>query len=1125
MRCSKCEFENPAGMKFCGKCRTALGLTCPDCSFENPPGFDFCGQCAAALHDNAGITKGKVAAAKPVTTVRVVAEDASATLEGERKTVTALFADIKGSTEMMEDLDPESARAIIDPALKLMIDAAHRYDGYVVQSTGDGIFALFGAPVAHEDHPQRALFAALRMQEEMSLYSAKVVAEGGMPMEARIGVNTGEVVVRSITTGDGHTEYTPIGHTANLASRMQAVAPTRSIAISEHTRKFVEGYFQLKTLGPTRVKGVSQPVNVFEVVGLGALRTRLDLSRARGFSKFVGRDREMATLEGALDVAIAGNGQVVGVVAEAGTGKSRLCFEFVERCRSRGVRVSQGHCPAHGKTIPYLPLLEVLRDIFGIGERDSDHEARRKIAGELLLLDDAFQTMLPILFDFMGVSDPTRPSPAMSPEGRQQMLFAFVRHLTEARSAREPAVIFLDDLHWIDPGSDAFLAHAVAAVQNARTLYLVNFRPEYRADWMRKPYYQQVALLPLGSDSTREMLADLLGTDASVQGLPARVHQRTGGNPFFIEEVVQSMVESGRLTGARGSYQLVGSLDAVEIPATVQTVLASRIDRLGSDQKHLLQTASVIGKEFSGATLVAVAAADDHANLSAAMLASSLDVLRDAEFIYETALYPEVEYAFKHPLTQQVAYDTLLRERRARVHAAVARAIAGIYAEKLDEKAALLAHHWEHAGEAWQAALWHKRAAQWAGVTNAAEGLKHWERVRSLVRTLPHTTETLQLGVTACLGNLSLGWRLGTPTAEAADIFEEGRRLAEEAGDVRTLAALNGVYACVLGLVGGASDEYVRYSREATQLADQTNDQGLQLAERSFLAFACVFAGCLVEGIEVCETACRLPPDPALGAEFTSYSPFLGILNAHAWMLSRLGRINEATAVCERAEHLARKHGDNEVLTWLQLPRIELDTCCANSAAARDHARYALETGEKSATPQARMSGLIVLGIAHRLNFEWDEAVGMLEDAAHAVVGGANRQFEGWVRAELAKALLGRGDLDRAEQEAQTAVTVSQAQHSRCDEVRANLALAHTQLHRADAPALVRAGQALVRAQELIDETGAQAYQPEVHECRSHLARLRGEAPIARCEIEEARRLYTAMGAAAQVERLTRELA
>ena len=282
IRCSKCGFENPEGMKFCGQCTEPLALTCPKCHFENPPGFKFCGQCTAALQGDTGTAKPKSAQEKPVAAVRVVTEEASPTLEGERKTVTALFADIKGSTELEQDLDPEEARGIVDPALKLMIEAVHRYDGYIVQSTGDGIFALFGAPVAHEDHPQRALYAALRMQEELKRYSARLREAGNLPLEARVGVNTGEVVVRSITTGEGHTEYTPIGHTINLASRLQALAPTGSIAISEQTRKFVEGYFQLKPMGPTRVKGVSEPVNVYEVTGLGPLRSRLQRSAGRG---------------------------------------------------------------------------------------------------------------------------------------------------------------------------------------------------------------------------------------------------------------------------------------------------------------------------------------------------------------------------------------------------------------------------------------------------------------------------------------------------------------------------------------------------------------------------------------------------------------------------------------------------------------------------------------------------------------------------------------------------------------------------------------------------------------------------------------------------------------------------
>ncbi len=1046
-------------------------------------------------------------------------------LDGERKTVTALFADIKGSTELMEDLDPEEARAIIDPALTLMMDAVHRYDGYIVQSTGDGIFALFGAPVAHEDHPQRSLYAALRMQDELRRYSAKLVAEGGTPVEARIGANTGEVVVRSITTGAGQVEYTPIGHTANLASRMQALAPTGSIAISEQTRKFVEGYFQLKPLGPTRVKGVSESVNVYQVTGLGALRTRLEVARARGFSRFVGRDADVQALDAALEQARAGNGQVVGIVAEAGTGKSRLCFEFLERCRARGLTIAVGRAVAHGKNIPFMPMLEAFRNYYGITDADSDRAVREKIAGRLLLTDESFRELLPVVFEFFGVPDPQRPVPRMDPEAKQRQLFAVLRKEVREGNVASQLVTLIEDLHWMDAGSEAFLEQWVDAIAGSCSLLLVNFRPEYHAAWTSKSYYRQIPLAPLGAEAVRELLADLLGADASIDGLAKAIHERTGGNPFFTEEVVQSLIESGALEGTRGSYRLVRPIERVQVPPTVQALLAARIDRLGEREKEVLQAAAVIGKDFAEPILQRVVGEIGRSPISETDLRAALRVLKDAEFIYEQSLYPVAEYAFKHPLTQEVALRSQLQDRRRRTHAAVARALEEAYADRLDETAALLAHHHEEADEALDAARWHRRAAEWAGITNATEGLRHWERVRSLVRTLPQTSETSQLGASACLGTLGVGWRLGTPTAEAAGIFEEGRRLAEESGDLRTLAALNGVYACVLGLVGGASDEYVRYSREATQLAEQTNDQGLQLAERSFLAFACVTAGRLLEGIEACDSAFqRLPADPALGAEFTGYSPFLGILCAQAWMLCRLGRLNEATAVCERAEHLARVHGDSEVLTWLQLPRIEMDICCADEVAARGHARYALETSQKSATPEAHMAGLLVLGIAHRLNFEWDESVGGLEDAVRAVVGGANRMIEGWVRAELAEALLGRGELDRAEQEAQTAVTVSQAQHSRCDEVRANLVLVHTQLRCAEAPALVRAEQALVRAQELIDETGAQAYQPEVHECRARLARLRGDAPAAQREIEDARRLYAAMGAPAQVERLAKEL-
>jgi class 3 adenylate cyclase/tetratricopeptide (TPR) repeat protein len=1125
MNCAACGTENSGGRKFCVECGGPLALKCMTCGTPHVIGEKFCGECGAVLVDAAPANATVASAPKPSALgiqVKAEQEDASTLLDGERKTVTALFADIKGSMELMEDLDPEEARVLVDPALKLMIDAAHRYDGYIVQSTGDGIFAIFGAPVAHEDHPNRALYAALRMQEELRRYSDKLLADGRAPLEIRVGVNTGEVVVRSITTGSGKTEYTPIGHTANLAARMQAVAATGSIAITEHTRRLVEGYFALNSRGPTRVKGVAEPVNVFEVTGPGPLRTKLDVARARGFSRFVGRDSDMQTLDAALEQAQAGNGQVVGIVAEAGTGKSRLCFEFVERCRARGMSVLVGRAVAHGKNIPYLPMLEVFRGYFGITEADSDQAVREKIAGRLLLTDESLRELLPVVFEFFGVTDPERPPPRMDPEAKLRQLFAVLRKEVREGKAANRLVTLIEDLHWMDAGSEAFLEQWVEAIAGSRLLLIVNFRPEYHTTWTAKSYYRQIPLAPLGPEAVREMLEDLIGHDASIEGLAQSIYARTGGNPFFTEEVVQSLIESGALEGTRGSYRLVKPIERLQVPTTVQALLAARIDRLGEREKFVLQSAAVIGKDFSEPILQRVVNQISHSPLSETELGSALRVLKDADLIFEQSLYPVPDYTFKHPLTQEVALHSQLRERRRRVHAAAAGALEHAHAGRLEEAAALLAHHHEEAGDALAAARWHRRAAEWAGITNAAEGLRHWERVRSLVRTLPHTSETVQLGAAACLGALGLGWRLGISTTA---IFEEGRQLAEESRDVRTLAALHGFYAAVLGLVVGDSDEYVRNSREATRLADQTEDQGLQLAERGLLANACLFAGRLAEGIEACDTACqRLPEDPALGAEFTGYSPFLAILFTRAWMLCRLGRLNEATAVSEQAETLARTHGDNEVLTWLQWVRIELDIIFANPVAARDHARRAVEAAEKSATPQQHMTGLTALGIGHRLNTEWDEAVAVLEEALAAAMGGINRVIEGWIRAELAEALLGRGDLERAEHEAQAAVRVAHAQHSRCDEICANLAFAHTQLRCAEAQALARVEQALVRAQELIDETGARAYQPEVHECRAQLARLRGEAPAARREIDEARRLYAEMGANAQVERLAKEM-
>ncbi|HEY6420941.1 MAG TPA: adenylate/guanylate cyclase domain-containing protein, partial [Candidatus Binataceae bacterium] len=407
MRCTKCGSDNRDGRKFCAKCGVALARQCPRCGASNEPGEDFCGECGAALAANAvaaATRPPQAASAAPDIRVTPEQPEASTTIEGERKTVTALFADIKGSMDLMEDIDPEEARAIVDPALKLMIDAAHRYGGYIVQSTGDGIFALFGAPNAHEDHPQRALFAALRMQEELKRYADQLRERGQPPLSVRVGVNCGEVVVRSIQTGDEHTEYTPIGHSISLASRLQTLAAPGSVVIGESVRKFVEGYFQLKALGASRIKGVSEPVNLYEVTGLGPLRTRLQRSAGRGYTKFVGRQREMDAMKAAADQAKTGRGQIVAAMAEAGVGKSRLLFEF-KATSAADWMVLEAFSVSHGKASSYLPVIDLLHSYFKIASHDDQRTRREKIAGRIAILERTLEDTIPYLYSLVGIAE------------------------------------------------------------------------------------------------------------------------------------------------------------------------------------------------------------------------------------------------------------------------------------------------------------------------------------------------------------------------------------------------------------------------------------------------------------------------------------------------------------------------------------------------------------------------------------------------------------------------------------------------------------------------------------------------------------------------------------------------
>src|SRR5215470_4008491 len=517
-------------------------------------------------------------------------------LEGERKQVTVLFADLKGSTELIEGLDPEEARKLLDPALHVMMDAVHRYEGTVNQVLGDGIMALFGAPVAHEDHAVRACYAALAMQTAMQRYAEKVRRTQGLTVQMRVGLHSGEVVVRTIGN-DLHMDYSAVGLTTVLAARMEQLATPGSILLTAATLRLVEGMVQVNPLGPVPIKGMDEPVEVFELMGASAIRRRLQAAVARGLTRFVGRQTELAALHQALERASAGHGQVVALIGEAGVGKSRLVYEVIHSHRTQGWRVLESASVSYGKATPYFPVLDLLKRYVQVEDRDDTRTIRARVTGQVLTLDAALQETIPALLALLDALPEDSPFLQLDPPQRRRYTLDGLKRVLRRESQVQPLLLVFEDLHWIDTETQALLDGLVESLPTARVLLLVNYRPEYQHGWGSKTYYTQLRLDSLPPVSADELLQALLGNDASLTPLMPLLIARTEGNPFFLEESVRTLVETGVLVGEHGAYHLAQPLASLQVPASVQAVLAARIDRLPPEEKRLLQTAAVIGTE------------------------------------------------------------------------------------------------------------------------------------------------------------------------------------------------------------------------------------------------------------------------------------------------------------------------------------------------------------------------------------------------------------------------------------------------------------------------------------------------------------------------------------------------
>ncbi len=894
MTCPRCQQENLAEARFCMKCGSGLTLACAKCNAELPTGAAFCFACGQPVTAAPGRQRFTSPEAY---TPRHLAEKiltSKSALEGERKQVTVLFADLKGSMELLADRDPEEARKLLDPVLEHMMEAVHRYEGTVNQVMGDGIMALFGAPLAHEDHAVRACYAALRIQASVNRYAEGVRRSEGVLIQIRVGLNSGEVVVRSIGN-DLRMDYSAVGQTTHLAARMEQLAAPGTILMTADTLRLTEGYVAVKELGPVPVKGLEHPLEVYEILGAGPTRTRLQAAAARGLTRFVGRDAELDALRRALDKARAGHGQLVALVGEPGVGKSRLFWEFTHSHRTQGWLILESSSVSYGKATPYLPVIDLLKGYFQIEARDDGRRIREKLIGKLLALDEALRPTLPAFLALLDASAEDPQWQALDPLQRRQQTLDAVKRLLIQESQVQPLLLVFEDLHWIDSETQALIDSLVESLPTARLLLLVNYRPEYQHGWGSKTYYSQLRIDPLPPESAEELLQALLGDGVELQPLKRLLIERTEGNPFFLEESVRTLVETKALIGERGAYRLAQAIPAIQVPGTVQAVLAARIDRLPPEDKSLLQVAAVVGKDVPFSLLKAVA------DLPEESLRGRLADLQSAEFLYETSLFPDLEYTFKHALTHEVAYGSLLHERRRVLHARIVEAIEGLLPDRLAEHAERLGHHAVR-GEVWEKAVdyLHQAGTKAAWRSADREAVAFFEQALAALGHLPERRDTRQEAIDI---RHELHFSLLQPgeVRLILDNLREAERLAIALGDDRRLAWFLGPMANYFWIMGDPR-QALELSQRILSIANALGDSALRINANQGLGVAYHSLGQYRPAIESLRSNVE-----ALGSRVAEPKFPVPVLSRNwlIWCLAEVGEFPEGIALGQDIIRLA----------------------------------------------------------------------------------------------------------------------------------------------------------------------------------------------------------------------------
>ncbi len=1045
--------------------------------------------------------------------------NSKAALEGERKQVTVLFADLKGSMELLAERDPEEARKILDPVLERMMEAVHHYEGTVNQVMGDGIMALFGAPLAHEDHAVRACYASLQMQETVKKYADELRRAQGIPIRIRVGLNSGEVVVRSIGS-DLRMDYTAVGQTAHLAARMEQMADPGAILMTANTLHLAEGFIEAQSLGPVSVKGLAAAVETFLLTGGGSARSRFQVSAARGLSRFVGRETQVDALLEAVEQARSGRGRVVAVVGEPGVGKSRLSWEVMTSVHTQGCLRLEAASASYGKATGFGTVIELLRAYFQIEPRDDARRIREKVTGKTLSLDRALEPDLAAMLWLLSVPTGDPAWDRLDPPERRQKTLDVVKRLLIRESQAQPLIVLFEDLHWIDGETQAFLDSFIESVPAARVLLLVNYRPEYRHSWNGKSYYRELRIDPLPLESAEELLDALFGHDESLEPLKRLLIARTDGNPFFLEESVRTLIETKVLAGEPGVRRLSpGPVDIehrVQIPATAQAMLAARVDRLAPDDKSLLQTAAVIGHDVPLALLVAVAGESQDT------VRGRLARLQAAEFLYETRLFPDLEYAFRHALTHEVAYEGLLHDRRRQLHAAIVAAMENHHAGRLSEHAERLAHH------AVRGALWEKAVTHlWQAGRNArdrsayGEAMTFLEQAVEALTRLPDTVEYAVLRIDLVCRDLSDPLNILARNERLLQHLGEAARLAEKIGDRARLASALARTLRPLR-ASGQLERAVEIGERACRLAEEVGDAPLNALARMELSTVHYLRGDVrrAEALLTRALSALERDTPGRGEVDAAWVRRMIAQNLVS-VLADTGRYLDAIRQGEEALRMAEELGHPAPIAWAFCFLGYAHCSRGDVDQAIDLSARSLKLARERDVRNLIQAASACLGAAYTLAGRATEAVARLEEAVET--GPPTSRMDLLALVSLGRAYLSAGRVDDALGRAREALAASREQTMRNLESSA-LHLLGDIAAGLQPPALDEAGQHYRHALGVAEELGMRPLAAHCHLGLGKLYRRTDKREQAQEHLSTATTMYREMGMTYWLEKADSEM-